>query len=111
MSLQPVIRFEYVGACRYTGYEAKAIKLTLECGHDQASRKASMGVPQKARCRDCARGVPIYPKVIRTTVGATGQVVWFAWLSETEMLRDKRGVGRRFKSEQAARDALPTLND
>lgn len=53
----PVISHEYTGACRYTGYVDKTIKLTLACGHEQY-RKASAGVPQKAHCRDCARAQP-----------------------------------------------------
>lgn len=51
---QSVAQHEYTGACRYTGYIAKTIKLTLQCGHEQF-RKASQGVPAKARCRDCER--------------------------------------------------------
>ncbi len=50
--LQPVAKFMYCGACRYTGYEDKSIRLMLACGHEQV-RKASAGVPAKARCRDC----------------------------------------------------------
>lgn len=42
----------------------------------------------------------------KTRVGA-GQVVWFAY-EDGVMLRDKRGVGRRFKSEKAALTA-PSL--
>ena len=34
------------------------------------------------------------------TVG-NGQKIWFAYV-DGKMLRDKRGVGRRFKTEQAA---------
>ncbi len=55
MILQSVTDFEYVGACRYTGYEAKSIRLTLACGHEQAFRKASAGIPKRARCRECER--------------------------------------------------------
>jgi hypothetical protein len=51
---QPVSAHEYVGACRYTGYVDKTIRLTLACGHEQY-RKASQGAPLKARCRDCER--------------------------------------------------------
>ena len=40
----------------------------------------------------------------RTQVGC-GTVVWFAYRNG-DMLRDKRGVGRRFKSEAAAAKAL-----
>ena len=54
MILQPVQKFEYVGACRYTGYIAKSIWLTLACGHEQR-RKASQGVPRRARCVECER--------------------------------------------------------
>ena len=39
-----------------------------------------------------------------TTVGC-GQVVWFAY-DDGVMLRDKRGVGRRFKSEAKAMGAV-----
>jgi hypothetical protein len=54
MMLRSVKYHEYTGACRYTGYVHKTIKLTLDCGHENY-RKASQGVPMKARCRDCAR--------------------------------------------------------
>ena len=50
--LQPVREFHYVGACRYTGYEDRSIRLVLACGHESV-RKASAGVPTRARCRDC----------------------------------------------------------
>ena len=36
-------------------------------------------------------------------VGA-GQMVWFAYV-DGKMLRDKSGIGRRFKSEQTALEA------
>lgn len=49
-----VANFEYAGACRYTGYVDKSIKLTLECGHE-LWRKASQGVPKRARCVECER--------------------------------------------------------
>ncbi len=52
--LKRVLSHEYVGACRYTGYVPKSIKLTLECGHEMW-RKASAGAPQKARCHECER--------------------------------------------------------
>jgi len=52
--LKPIANFEYVGACRYTGYIPKSIKLTLECGHEQ-HRKASQGVPKRARCIECEK--------------------------------------------------------
>ena len=52
MILQPVAKFMYCGACRYTGYEDKSIRLILACGHEQV-RKASAGVPNRARCKDC----------------------------------------------------------
>jgi len=42
------------GACRYTGYEHKSVRLVLSCGHEQV-RKASAGVPARARCKDCER--------------------------------------------------------
>jgi hypothetical protein len=54
MILRAVKSFEYVGACRYTGYVHKSIRLYLECGHDQ-SRKASQGVPRRARCDECEK--------------------------------------------------------
>lgn len=54
MILRAVKTHEYVGASRYTGYSHKSIRLFLECGHD-LSRKASQGVPAKARCRECER--------------------------------------------------------
>jgi hypothetical protein len=49
-----VVSHAYVGACRYTGYIARSIRLTLECGHTM-TRKASQGVPRKARCYDCGK--------------------------------------------------------
>ena len=55
MILQRVINFRYVGACRYTGYEDKSIELFLACCHEQPYRKASQGVPQRARCQECER--------------------------------------------------------
>ncbi len=54
MQLQPVKSYEYVGASRYTGYIDQSIRLVLDCGHEQV-RKASHGVPKRARCRDCER--------------------------------------------------------
>jgi hypothetical protein len=56
--LRRVIKSEYVGACRYTGYVARSIRLTLACGHEQV-RKASAGIPMKAKCPECARGDPL----------------------------------------------------
>jgi hypothetical protein len=50
--LRKVMNFDYVGACRYTGYNARSVRLTLECGHT-TTRKASDGVPMRAKCRDC----------------------------------------------------------
>jgi len=55
--LKKVLSYEYVGACRYTGYLDKSIKLTLDCGHEM-TRKASAGHPQKARCYYCERDAP-----------------------------------------------------
>ncbi len=52
--LQHVIDSEYVGACRYTGYIPRSLKLTLRCGHEQY-RKASQGVPKRARCAECEK--------------------------------------------------------
>jgi bacterioferritin-associated ferredoxin len=57
---QSVTASEYVGACRYTGYVDKSIRLTLACGHEQY-RKASQGIPVKARCRDCERAAAALP--------------------------------------------------
>jgi hypothetical protein len=54
MIFRPVTKMEYTGACRYTGYIPKSIMLTLDCSHEQF-RKASQGVPKKARCRECER--------------------------------------------------------
>jgi hypothetical protein len=47
-----VISHEYVGACRYTGYQHKSISFKLECGHELV-RKASAGVPRRMQCREC----------------------------------------------------------
>lgn len=52
MILRRVVDHKYVGACRYTGYANKRIRLTLACGH-QTTRKASQGIPAKAFCREC----------------------------------------------------------
>lgn len=49
---------EYVGACRYTGYLAKTARLTLTCGHE-LYRKASVPIPEKARCIECERNTPV----------------------------------------------------
>lgn len=62
--MRPVKTFSYTGACRYTGYIPKSIKLTLECGHEQ-HRKASQGVPKRAHCRDCERTEPLTRKYLR----------------------------------------------
>lgn len=51
--LRKVVSFVYCGASRYTGYQDKSIRLDLECGHDQF-RKASAGVPKRAKCNLCA---------------------------------------------------------
>jgi hypothetical protein len=58
MTLRTVDSFDYVGACRYTGYEHKSILLKLECGHE-LQRKASEGVPRRAHCREC-KCVPVW---------------------------------------------------
>lgn len=50
--LRKVSKFEYIGACRYTGYIPKSVKLHLECGHE-ITRKASTGTPVRARCLVC----------------------------------------------------------
>lgn len=50
--LRAVLRFEWCGASRYTGYEPKSVRLFLACGHE-LFRKQSQGVPKNARCRDC----------------------------------------------------------
>jgi len=55
MIFRKVIDFNFVGACRYTGYRHRSIRLVLDCGHEQPSRKASMKIPRKARCRECER--------------------------------------------------------
>lgn len=58
MTLRKVVGHEWCGACRYTGYEDKSIRLKLDCGHDQAARKASdfsRGIPKRAHCRHCER--------------------------------------------------------
>lgn len=54
--MRAVQSFEWTGACRYTGYVDKSVRLKLVCGHELV-RKASQGVPQRAKCRDCARAV------------------------------------------------------
>ncbi len=54
MTLREVTTHEYCGASRYTGYIRKSIRLVLSCGHEQF-RKASQGVPNRARCRECER--------------------------------------------------------
>jgi len=54
MILRRVQNLHYVGACRYTGYEHKSIRLELDCGHE-ITRKASQGVPSRARCKECER--------------------------------------------------------
>lgn len=54
MILQDVQEIEYVGACRYTGYIARSISLKLACGHE-VTRKASQGIPKRARCAECER--------------------------------------------------------
>lgn len=63
MIFRIVTHFDYVGACRYTGYINKSIKLKLECGHEQR-RKASGGVPRKARCKDCERRACKVPRMV-----------------------------------------------
>lgn len=52
MIFKRVIKSQYCGACRYTGYVHKSIRLHLECGHEQY-RKRSAGTPGKARCPNC----------------------------------------------------------
>jgi hypothetical protein len=37
-------------------------------------------------------------------VGPTSRPIWFVWVNG-KMLRDKRGVGRRFKTKKAAERA------
>lgn len=46
------------------------------------------------------------PGPYRTRIGATSMVVWFAFISDTEMLRGKNGVGRAFRSREAAEEAI-----
>ena len=53
--MRNVVSSEFCGACRYTGYVARTIHLTLECGHE-VYRKASAGIPRKAKCRECSLG-------------------------------------------------------
>ena len=57
--LRKVTAHAYVGACQYTSNVPRTIRLTLECGHE-SFRKASAGVPKRARCKDCVRTE--YPK-------------------------------------------------
>lgn len=64
--MKAVTNHEYVGACRYTGYVAKSIRLVLECGHENL-RKASQGVPTRAHCRDCARASTVSAQQIPPT--------------------------------------------
>ena len=61
LQMRKVLDFEYCGACRYTGYEHKSIRLHLECGHEM-TRKASAGIPQKAHCHDCTQGTSDGPR-------------------------------------------------
>ncbi len=56
MTLRKVAKFEWTGACRYTGYVAKSVILTLSCGHEIV-RKASQGIPRRAHCRHCELGI------------------------------------------------------
>ena len=64
MILQTVINHKYIGASRYTGYRNCSIQLNLECGHI-LRRKASTGLPMRARCRECENlatpGYSCYP--------------------------------------------------
>lgn len=69
MTLRKVVGHEWCGACRYTGYEDKSIRLVLDCGHPQAARKASdfrRGIPKRAHCRYCERalGPRVDPKYL-----------------------------------------------
>ena len=52
--LRKVTKSAPIGGSRYTGYVAKSIEMSLDCGH-KAYRKASDGIPRRARCRECAR--------------------------------------------------------
>jgi hypothetical protein len=52
--LREVVRSEYFGACRYTGYVDRSIRLHLSCGHE-VTRKASAGIPKRAGCYECWR--------------------------------------------------------
>lgn len=54
MMFRSVVNWDWCGACRYTGYRNKSVRLVLSCGHE-LYRKASQGVPGKARCRECER--------------------------------------------------------
>ena len=51
--MRRVVKSEWVGACRYTGYIAKSVRLILDCGHEIV-RKASQGIPRKSKCRECS---------------------------------------------------------
>jgi hypothetical protein len=44
---------EYVGACRYTGYVARSIQLTLECGHTHTRKRTNQFVAKHGdeKCR------------------------------------------------------------
>ncbi len=64
MIFERVTKIEHVGACRYTGYVARSLRLTLECGH-QRTQKASQYVGQFARCRECERKVADYLRKVR----------------------------------------------
>lgn len=55
-----VLKVEWTGASRYTGYIAKSLRIQLKCGHE-LFRKGSQGIPKgRCRCRECgmiARGM------------------------------------------------------
>lgn len=93
------------------GYLAGIIETYLNFGRPKEEREAAIAgiiarrlhlyAPQQATLP--ASEAAGYAK--QETVGA-GSVIWFACLQDGSILRDARGVGRRFKSETAALAAL-----
>ena len=81
--MRDVASHEYVGACRYTGYVAKSVRLHLSCGHEMV-RKASAGIPRRAKCYECTRdrcpnckGL----KSIRNPTGTCDHLYWPDYLT------------------------------
>jgi hypothetical protein len=64
-----VMRVNYVGASRYTGYRNRTAKLKLECGHLRY-QKASQFVGERARCRDCEENRPVLDEFNRIAENA-----------------------------------------